>query len=574
MSIFFIFIPCVIGFTPVNVGSPIQSSLHSRQRIYLTRPGEAASPEPLYYSTGSIEEYRPVISPRVQKIKDITLQKEILRDVTSSEFALQLEVKSSKEISKIDYEMLISKLEQHGEYLRKRNNTFDLELIARIMRTKQSLSELMEKQGIRSNLKNSGHDDMDDDSSKQVVKTSEEINLIVQQEQQKEDILKELQESLKLILREDGSVDWEGASAAGQEVAKFGTELWERLNGKEETEGFPSLSEILGQVPAKELVTEEIKRLSESKANARSAVDDSIATRDEMKATLRQERKDGLTITNEAVQSLKLADVRVKELDKRLKLFSLDLDIERICVYLQQELESTLEPSDQRVFIAEVGLIEKQLQVLISGLKLGFDTSKLNMDLVSLVDDDELALLYREVDDLKTRLGIDAEAQKVDWGTLGVLGSESIAKLKEGLSFYGEGTKILFNDLGYARMLLFKAVKGTTLKPREVNAVRRTGKDLLTLIPTTIILIIPLSPVGHVLVFSFIQRFFPDFFPSCYTEKRLNLRRLYAEIERKNNDDLLGIEEVKQEWFTAATVQNGLENIQQFFSPSDEKKAL
>ena len=40
---------------------------------------------------------------------------------------------------------------------------------------------------------------------------------------------------------------------------------------------------------------------------------------------------------------------------------------------------------------------------------------------------------------------------------------------------------------------------------REVNAVRRTGKDLLTLIPTTIILIIPLSPVGHVLVFSFIQ---------------------------------------------------------------------
>jgi hypothetical protein len=259
------------------------------------------------FPIGSIEEYRPVISPRVQKIKDITLQKEILRDVTSSEFALQLEVKSSKEISKIDYEMLISKLEQHGEYLTKRNNTFDLELIARIMRTKQSLSELMEKQGIRSNLKNSGHDDMDDDSSKQVVKTSEEINLIVQQEQQKEDILKELQESLKLILREDGSVDWEGASAAGQEVAKFGTELWERLNGKEETEGFPSLSEILGQVPAKELVTEEIKRLSESKANARSAVDDSIATRDEMKATLRQERKDGLTITNEAVQSLKLA---------------------------------------------------------------------------------------------------------------------------------------------------------------------------------------------------------------------------------------------------------------------------
>jgi hypothetical protein len=76
-----------------------------------------------------------------------------------------------------------------------------------------------------------------------------------------------------------------------------------------------------------------------------------------------------------------------------------------------------------------------------------------------------------------------------------------------------------------------------------VNAIRRTGKDLLTLIPFTIILIIPLSPVGHVLVFSFIQRFFPDFFPSCYTEKRLNLRKLYAEIERKSDEDILGEDE-------------------------------
>ena len=107
---------------------------------------------------------------------------------------------------------------------------------------------------------------------------------------------------------------------------------------------------------------------------------------------------------------------------------------------------------------------------------------------------------------------------------------------------------------------------------------RRTGKDLLTLIPFTIILIIPLSPVGHVLVFSFIQvgrpsllslslshthtilrylclylailstppstttnplphtpthshqRFFPEFYPSCYTDKRMNLRKLYSEV--------------------------------------------
>ena len=347
-------------------------------------------------------------------MKDITLQKEILRDVTSSEFALQLEVKSGKETSKIDYEMLISKLDQHLEYLNKRNLNTESDLISRVVRTKQSLSDL--NLGVRSNL---GTDDLVVPSSgvvapvsekKLTSKTSNEIlsspsSAQISQQQselQKQqiadsEILRELKESLKLIVREDGSVDWEGASAAGQEVAKFGTELWERLNGKEETEGFPSFSEILGQVPAKEMITEDITRLSSIVSVAKDAVNDMICNRDQLKTKLRQERKDGKIISDNDIQSLKLADVRVKEFEKRLRLFNLDLDIERICVYLQQELESSIEPSDQRVFIAEVGLIEKQLQVLLSGLKLETDNSKLDLDLVSLVDDDELALLFRTV---------------------------------------------------------------------------------------------------------------------------------------------------------------------------------
>ena len=346
-------------------------------------------------------------------MKDITLQKEILRDVTSSEFALQLEVKSGKETSKIDYEMLISKLDQHLEYLNKRSLNTEAELISRVVRTKQSLSDL--NLGVRSNL---GTDELEISSSdvvapvlekKLVSKTSNEIissppSVQISQQQSESqqqiadsEILRELKESLKLIVREDGSVDWEGASAAGQEVAKFGTELWERLNGKEETEGFPSFSEILGQVPAKEMITEDITRLSSIVSLAKEAVNEMINDRDQLKIKLRQERKDGKTISDNDIQSLKLADVRVKEFEKRLRLFNLDLDIERICVYLQQELESSIEPSDQRVFIAEVGLIEKQLQVLLSGLKLETDNSKLDLDLVSLVDDDELALLFRTV---------------------------------------------------------------------------------------------------------------------------------------------------------------------------------
>ncbi len=77
--------------------------------------------------------------------------------------------------------------------------------------------------------------------------------------------------------------------------------------------------------------------------------------------------------------------------------------------------------------------------------------------------------------------------------------------LRAGLAYFGDGIKTLFSDVQYAWILILRAAQGYTLKPREVNAMRRTGKDLLTLIPFTIILIIPLTPIGHVLVFSFIQ---------------------------------------------------------------------
>lgn len=277
-----------------------------------------------------------------------------------------------------------------------------------------------------------------------------------------------------------------------------------------------------------------------------------------------------LIIAQEDVETLNKLDIEVKELKKCLTLFTVDLDMERICVYLQQELESSLEPSEQRTFVAEVTLIDKQLSSIVTAISSAAEKSKayrtstpnpirLSMsngnpislsiaafndeafDLIELIDEDELNLITSAVNDLKSRLGLDTEkTPAMDWGSFGAVVSATFNKVNDGLNFYGIGTSILFTDVQYAWFLLLRAVTGYTLKAREVNAVRRTGKDVLTLIPFTIILIIPLSPIGHVLVFSFIQRFFPDFFPSCYTEKRQNLKRLYSEIERKSDDELLG----------------------------------
>jgi hypothetical protein len=63
-----------------------------------------------------------------------------------------------------------------------------------------------------------------------------------------------------------------------------------------------------------------------------------------------------------------------------------------------------------------------------------------------------------------------------------------------------------------------------------LQALRRTVKDLLTFVPFAIILIIPLTPLGHVLVFGFIQRYFPDLFPSQFNARRQEMVKRYEAL--------------------------------------------
>ena len=63
-----------------------------------------------------------------------------------------------------------------------------------------------------------------------------------------------------------------------------------------------------------------------------------------------------------------------------------------------------------------------------------------------------------------------------------------------------------------------------------MQALRRTLKDLFVFVPFAIILIIPLTPVGHVLIFGFIQRYFPGFFPSQFNARRQDLVKRYEQL--------------------------------------------
>ena len=39
-----------------------------------------------------------------------------------------------------------------------------------------------------------------------------------------------------------------------------------------------------------------------------------------------------------------------------------------MCEYIQQELDSSSDPADQKIFIAEIALIDKQIMTMASGL--------------------------------------------------------------------------------------------------------------------------------------------------------------------------------------------------------------
>ena len=197
---------------------------------------------------------------------------------------------------------------------------------------------------------------------------------------------------------------------------------------------------------------------------------------------------------------------------------NLNYELERIYTYLEGELGNTAAkgyiPLQDRLNVAEFGLLESQL-----------DNFNRQIELGETLDSDVLSVVTDQLVDFKRRLGIDyyVTGLTFDSEAIQVWLKDIWVKTKTGFAFYVKGTRLFWDDVVFCSSLILRALQGYTLKPREVRTLRRTFKDTITFIPVVIILLIPLSPIGHVLVFGAIQRVFPDFFPSCFTERRQNL---------------------------------------------------
>eukprot|EP00438_Fugacium_kawagutii_P027761 Skav215994 [mRNA] locus=scaffold4693:140018:158914:+ [translate_table: standard] len=184
-------------------------------------------------------------------------------------------------------------------------------------------------------------------------------------------------------------------------------------------------------------------------------------------------------------------------------LANVDLIFEKIAITLEKCLEqATLSDWDVsgrhlKLLVLEFAMLDKQVAPFRSFLR-----EEPQDDGLRGLDLDELQMLENHMVQLARRVGLHVDRIHQSQGFFGLLRKQMVwwssfwQKIRRGL---------VFQDLRHALRLVLKAAG-------------RGCEDLLVLVPFLIILLIPLSPPGHMLVFSLILKVYPDFVMRIYKE--------------------------------------------------------
>ncbi|KAL6644637.1 hypothetical protein ACP70R_016245 [Stipagrostis hirtigluma subsp. patula] len=122
--------------------------------------------------------------------------------------------------------------------------------------------------------------------------------------------------------------------------------------------------------------------------------------------------------------------------------------------------------------------------------------------------------------------------------------TKSVEKVKETTTIVLQGTQLLAIDTGAAMGLLKRALIGDELTQKEKQALQRTLTDLASVVPIGILMLLPVTAVGHAAILAFIQRYVPSMIPSTYGPERLDLLRQLEKIKEmefaeSSSEDLL-----------------------------------
>lgn len=506
---------------------------------------------------------------RVRRLKDMVYIKEMRSTLTSSEFALRLRGQAQPGL--IDYEGLSDRLCTFTEKILREPLDPDVFPVGDAEKMMSDLDDLRIRLDARIAEVAAGSNAMPQGDQAAAPRHSAEENSSGDASAEGSGISATaahaesspgsaaLPDPRKLFyIREDQTIDFDGALTEANRASVFSGALWQRLNGREEEEDEEKERELPPEGPRilerRDAVSCAKRFLSEMKG-VRSNTLDQVVKRLKCQSAARDDDPEELQQAEDALRlQLRECDQLVQELQIRVLVANIDLLLERAAAVVEADLERTtvadwdITGTELKTSVVMFSLLDKQaaqyLKFLPRDPRQGV-TDAQEPDVGYSLAAEELRALEVKVEEFAIELGLEVDGgdrqEKVVTSLQRGLSQlqRTTDKLATGIDFYVKGGRILWQDLQYATALFTKAaMQAYTLKPREVRLMQRTFKDMVTLVPFIIILIIPMTPVGHVLVFSFIQKFFPDFFPSGFTERRQNVVKIYSDIARSDKASL------------------------------------
>lgn len=538
--------PCGWGLTARSAGAATATTTLEKEEKKETH---ATAPPP---RGAALDGQGDADSYRMRRLKDMVYLKEMYAALTSSELALQLRGQSQPGL--IDYEGLSDRLCTFTEKIQRQPLDPDVLPAAEAKKMLSELEDLRRRLDARIAEVAAGPAVHLDAGTEAPGHQAEESGNAAAQGDSAP-AAAALPDPRKLFyIREDQTIDFDGALTEANKAAVFSGELWQRLNGPEEEEGEEKEKELPPEGPRilerREALAQAELLLAEMKG-VRSETLNQVVERLKGKPQTMAHDSDPEEL-QQAEDALRLqlreCDQLVQELRIRMLVTNIDLLLERASAVVEAELERTtvadwdISGPELKTTVVVFSLLDKQasqyLKFMPRDPREGV-TEVPNPDVGYLLAAEELRALEVKVEEFALDLGLEVDGgerkEKVVTSLQRALSQleRTTDKVATGIDFYVKGGRLLWQDFQYATALFTKAaLEKYTLTAREVRLVQRTFKDLVTLVPFIIILIIPMTPVGHVLVFSFIQKFFPDFFPSGFTERRQNVVKIYSDIAR------------------------------------------
>ncbi|KAL9267791.1 hypothetical protein AKJ16_DCAP25552 [Drosera capensis] len=114
---------------------------------------------------------------------------------------------------------------------------------------------------------------------------------------------------------------------------------------------------------------------------------------------------------------------------------------------------------------------------------------------------------------------------------------KSLDKLKSTSTDVWQGTQLLAIDTVAAMGLMRRAIIGDELTEKEKKALKRTLTDLASVVPIGVLMLLPVTAVGHAAMLAAIQRYVPGLIPSTYGQERLDLLRKLQKVKETEAGD-------------------------------------